>query len=128
MWSVHAAIHPIGLDVHDVSPYEFGKEWGENGLSPGMVVTVEPGLYIDEKRFEEPSGWIAKNTPSEAYKAFVDAVRPAVKKFAGIGIRIEDDVLVTDSGREVLSSGAPKRIEDIEATMREGFRGRRHVH
>jgi Xaa-Pro aminopeptidase len=93
-----------------------------------MVVTVEPGLYIDEKRFEEPSGWIAKNTPSEAYKAFVDAVRPAVKKFAGIGIRIEDDVLVTDSGREVLSSGAPKRIEDIEATMREGFRGRRHVH
>ncbi|CUI06022.1 Xaa-Pro aminopeptidase [Janthinobacterium sp. CG23_2] len=85
--------HWLGMDVHDVGSY---REPGTDGwriLHPGMTLTVEPGLYI----------------------------RPAPgvpEQFWHIGIRIEDDVAVTASGREVLSAGVPKAIADIEALMR----------
>ena len=76
---VHGLSHWLGMDVHDVGAYE-------TPLAPGMVLTIEPGLYIPEEE---------------------------------IGIRIEDDVLVTASGAEVLSTGAPKRAEEIEKLMAE---------
>jgi len=76
---VHGVSHWLGMDVHDVGDY--GTAFAE-----GMVLTVEPGIYIPEER---------------------------------IGIRIEDDVLVTASGRELLSGGAPREPKDIEALMRE---------
>lgn len=87
---MHSASHWLGLDVHDVGGYKIdGKS---RTLAPGMVLTVEPGLYISENQ------------------ADVD------KRWWGMGIRIEDDVLVTESGHEVLSD-APKTIEDIESIM-----------
>jgi Xaa-Pro aminopeptidase len=88
---MHRTSHWLGMDVHDAGPYKVADEWRK--LAPGMVLTVEPGLYIAED---------------------MDDVDP---RYRGIGIRIEDDILVTESGQEVLSARVPKSIEDIERVM-----------
>jgi Xaa-Pro aminopeptidase len=88
---VHKSSHWLGLDVHDVGDYRIENAW--RTLEPGMVLTIEPGIYM----------------PSD------DTV-PA--KYRGIGIRIEDDVLVVRGGHEVLTAAAPKTVKAIEATMR----------
>jgi Xaa-Pro aminopeptidase len=88
---MHRTGHWLGMDVHDVGDYKVGEEW--RVLEPGMVLTVEPGLYI-------PKG-----------------SKGVAKKWQGIGIRIEDDVLVTRDGHEVLSKAAPKDVKEIEALM-----------
>ncbi len=87
---MHRTGHWLGLDVHDAGDYKRDGQWRE--LKPGMVLTVEPGCYIRG-----------------------DDVPP---QFANIGIRIEDDVLVTAAGSEVLTHAAPKTVEDVEALMR----------
>ena len=87
---MHRTGNWLGMDVHDVGDYKVGGEW--RVLEPGMVLTVEPGLYIRD----------LEHVP---------------KKWHFTGIRIEDDVLVTKTGHEVLSASAPKEIEDIEALM-----------
>ncbi len=88
---MHRTGHWLGLDVHDAGDYKtFAKEWKQ--FQPGMTLTVEPGCYI------RPSA----NIP---------------KEFWNIGIRIEDDVLVTQNGYEVLTKDSPKTIESIEALM-----------
>jgi len=89
---MHRTGHWLGLDVHDAGDYKRSGKW--RSLAPGMVLTVEPGLYI---------------------RAADDVPKP----LHNIGIRIEDDVLVTESGCEVITAEAPKRIEDIEALMRD---------
>jgi len=89
---MHRTGHWLGLDVHDAGEYKLRGAW--RTLAPGMVLTVEPGLYIRA----------AEDVP------------PALRD---IGIRIEDDVVVTDGGCEVLSAEAPKRLEDIESLMRD---------
>lgn len=88
---MHKTGHWLGLDVHDVGQYKQDGEW--RTLQAGMVLTVEPGLYV---------------APDEAS---VD------EKWRGIGIRIEDDVLVTADGNKVLTASVPKSVEDIEALM-----------
>lgn len=85
---MHRTGHWLGSDVHDVGRYHVDGEWRE--LEPGMVLTVEPGLYVDSQA----------DVPME---------------YRGIGIRIEDDVLVTEEGHEVLSREVPKEIDEIEA-------------
>jgi Xaa-Pro aminopeptidase len=85
---MHRTSHWLGRDVHDVGRYRVGD--APRALVPGMVFTVEPGLYVS-------------------------AAADAPEAFRGIGIRIEDDVLVTDAGCEVLSAAAPKAIADVEA-------------
>ena len=90
---MHRTGHWLGLDVHDVGDYKVGDAW--RLLEPGMALTVEPGLYIS------PS-----NTDVD-------------EKWRGIGIRIEDDVVVTKEGCRVLTEGVPKTIEEIEALMAE---------
>jgi Xaa-Pro aminopeptidase len=89
---MHRIGHWLGMDVHDVGDYKVEQEW--RLLEAGMVLTVEPGLYIpaDYDKVEE--------------------------KWRGIGIRIEDDILVTEGGYECLTSAAPKSITEIEALMR----------
>lgn len=89
---MHRTGHWLGLDVHDAGDYKRGGQWRE--LQPGMVLTVEPGCYI----------------------------RPAPgvpEAFFNIGIRIEDDALVTSGGCELLTAEAPKAVAEIEAWMRE---------
>jgi Xaa-Pro aminopeptidase len=90
---MHRTGHWLGMDVHDVGDYKVDDEW--RLLEPGMTLTVEPGLYI------------APNCDK------VD------KKWRGIGVRIEDNVLVTRDGHEVLTGDAPKSVAEIEACMRE---------
>jgi Xaa-Pro aminopeptidase len=88
---MHRTGHWLGIDVHDVGDYKVGDEW--RVFEPGMVLTVEPGIYI-------PAG--TKGVP---------------KRFWNIGIRIEDDVAVTASGHEVLTAGAPTDPDAIEKLM-----------
>ena len=88
---MHRTGHWIGLDVHDVGDYKIADEW--RLLEPGMVLTVEPGIYV------------SPNNKSVA------------AKWRGIGIRIEDDVLVTKDGYEVLTAKVPKEVSDIETLM-----------
>jgi Xaa-Pro aminopeptidase len=89
---MHRTGHWLGMDVHDAGDYKREGNW--RALQPGMVLTVEPGCYIRP----------ADDVP---------------KEFWNIGVRIEDDVLVTESGREVLTADAPKQIAEIEALMQE---------
>jgi len=91
---MHRTGHWLGLDVHDVGDYKVGDEW--RVLEPGMVMTVEPGIYL-------PAG--ARGVP---------------KRFRNIGIRIEDDVVVTRRAAEVLTARAPKDADQIEALMGRG--------
>jgi Xaa-Pro aminopeptidase len=91
---MHKTGHWLGMDVHDVGEYKTGEDW--RVFEPGMVTTVEPGLYI-------PAG-------SEG----VD------ERWWNIAIRIEDDVLVTATGHEILSAAVPKTVDAIEALMAAG--------
>ena len=88
---MHGTGHWLGMDVHDVGDYKIDGHWRQ--LEAGMVLTIEPGLYISK------------------------GSKGVAKKWQGIGIRIEDDVLVTKDGYDILSKDAPKTIEDIEALM-----------
>jgi Xaa-Pro aminopeptidase len=86
---MHRTSHWLGMDVHDVGRYYEGRE--HRALEPGFVLTVEPGLYVAEDAEGVDERW------------------------RGIGIRIEDDVVVTATGHEVLTAGVPKEIADVEA-------------
>ncbi len=93
---MHRTGHWLGLDVHDAGEYKEGEDW--RVLAPGMALTVEPGCYI----------------------------RPAAdvpQAFWNIGVRIEDDALVTADGCEIITADAPKKIADIEALMRDTRHG-----
>ncbi len=90
---MHKTGHWLGMDVHDVGDYKVGEGW--RLLEPGMVMTVEPGLYFPPQK-------------------------GLARKWWNTGVRIEDDVLVTKAGHEVLSRDAPKSITDIEALMAQG--------
>lgn len=88
----HGTSHWLGLDVHDIGDYSKGQR----ELVPGMVITVEPGIYIPKD------------------------MKDVDKRFRGIGIRIEDDVLITENGNEVLSWKAPKETDEIEEIVSAG--------
>jgi len=87
---MHRTGHWLGMDVHDVGDYKIDGDW--RMLEPGMVMTVEPGLYLP-------------------------AVRGLARKWWNIGVRIEDDVLVTRDGHDVLSKDMPKTVAEIEKLM-----------
>ena len=91
---MHGLGHMLGIDVHDVGRYYFGKE--SRALEPGVVMTVEPGLYIAPNTDDVP------------------------EKYLGIGVRIEDDVLCTNNGPRVLTTKVPKHAEEIEELMNHG--------
>ena len=105
---MHGTSHWLGLDVHDVGQ-------SDTPFKPGMVITVEPGIYIREDVLNN-----LDNTPQN--RALIKAIRPAFLRYRNIGIRIEDDVLVTEEGSSVLSDRAPKTIEAIEAFMAKSIR------
>ncbi len=86
---MHSTSHWLGMDVHDVGSY-LGEE-GSRELAAGMVLTVEPGLYVMPDDEEAP------------------------ERFRGIGVRIEDDIVVTQGEPEILTAGIPKTIEEVEA-------------
>jgi Xaa-Pro aminopeptidase len=99
----HGSSHWVGLNVHDVGSYQYpsGVErlarygLAETKLEPGMVLTVEPGIYIAESATSDPKWW-------------------------NLGVRVEDVVLVTPSGMECLSCTAPREIADVEKAIADG--------
>jgi len=91
---MHKTGHWLGMDVHDVGDYKVGGEW--RVLEPGMALTIEPGIYISPSNEDVDEKW------------------------RGIGVRIEDDVVVTKDGCDVLSEGVPKEAAEIEALMQGG--------
>ena len=90
---MHGLGHMLGIDVHDVGRYYFGQE--SRALEPGVVMTVEPGIYVSMGSEDVP------------------------EKYLGIGVRIEDDVLCTNNGPRVLTHKVPKHAEEIEDLMRQ---------
>jgi Xaa-Pro aminopeptidase len=94
----HNSSHWLGSDVHDVGDYRVGGAWRE--LEPGMVLTVEPGIYVPPAATDVPARW------------------------RGIGIRVEDDVVINRGGHEVLTGDAPKAIADITRPMKRSRRAR----
>ena len=88
---MHRIGHWLGMDVHDVGGYKQDGDWRE--LEKGMVMTVEPGIYI------------------------LDSLEDVDDKWKGIGVRIEDDIVITDSGFEVLTPNVPRTIEEVEHTV-----------
>lgn len=88
---MHRIGHWLGMDVHDVGSYKQDGDW--RPLEEGMVMTVEPGIYI------------------------LDSMEGVDDKWKGIGVRIEDDIAITDSGFEILTPDVPRTIEEVEQTV-----------
>ncbi|MEO5763387.1 MAG: aminopeptidase P N-terminal domain-containing protein [Vicinamibacteria bacterium] len=103
-WYTHGISHWIGMDVHDVGDYD-------RPLVAGMAFTIEPGLYIRQQALDDMPD-------TAANRAFKEKVAPAVAKYKGIGVRIEDSFLITDTGLKRLSAGVPRTIEEVEAWMK----------
>ena len=114
----HGFGHGIGLDVHDVWSWH-SPRLDKVVMAPGMVMTMEPGLYFPEVRFEAFLDALKGKAPDAEIAAFREKVGPVYRRYAGMGVRIEDDVLITAGASEVLSSRVPKEIADIEKLMRE---------
>ena len=102
-WYIHGLGHWLGMNVHDVGRYGVP-------LKAGMVFTNEPGIYIREDTLDNLA-----DTPEN--RAFIEKVRPAFEKYKNIGVRIEDDMLVTEGGVEWMTKHLPRTIADIEAFM-----------
>ncbi len=103
LWFMHGTCHWLGMNVHDVG--NFGAK-----LEPGMVFTNEPGIYVRTDALDyQPFGM--SDVEWEKFRA---AVRPAFEKYKGIGVRIEDDMLVTTDGVTWMTAALPRSIEDIE--------------
>lgn len=104
IWFMHGTSHWLGMNVHDVGNY--GTK-----LEPGMVFTNEPGIYVRPDAFD--------NKPPDMngadWEKFKAAVKPAYEKYKGIGVRIEDDMLVTTGGVKWMTEALPRKIADIEA-------------
>jgi len=103
-WYTHGICHWIGMDVHDVGDYR-------RPLEAGMAFVIEPGLYIRPEALEQ-----LPDTPDN--KAFREKVAPAVERYKGIGVRIEDSFLLTDTQLIRLSAKVPRTIQEIDDFMR----------
>jgi Xaa-Pro aminopeptidase len=106
MFYMHGLGHGIGLEVHDPDQYYFPP----NLLTEGSAFTIEPGIYVRANVLET-----LPDTPRN--RALIAKLRPAVEKYRNIGVRIEDDYIITDKGLEWISR-APREMAEIEALMR----------
>ncbi len=106
LWMIHGISHGIGLEVHDPVQASFG----DRTYQVGDAFTIEPGIYISTRALD-----VLPDTPKN--RAFIAKVRSAVLKYQNIGVRIEDDYILTDKGLERIST-APREIAEIEALMK----------
>jgi len=125
----YAGLHYIGLHVHDPGyfadivrsdrdGYLLDTEIKGRPMEPGMVLTIEPGLYFLEDGLDHVYTHFSQHADREELNEFIRRVAPVYERYKGIGIRIEDDILIIENGNVNLSSGAPKSVEEIEAVMR----------
>jgi Xaa-Pro aminopeptidase len=110
LWMIHGISHGLGLAVHDPTQADFG----DRTYKIGDAFTIEPGIYISTRALD-----VLPNTPKN--RAFIAAVKNAVKKYENTGVRIEDDYIITDKGLERISL-APREISEIEALMKQRAR------
>lgn len=103
MWYMHGWGHWLGMNVHDVGDYG-------TTFKAGMVMTNEPGIYIRENALD-----YLPDTP--ANKEFIAKVKPVFEKYKNIGVRIEDDMLVTETGVEWMTKALPREINQVQAFM-----------
>lgn len=108
IWYMHGLGHWLGMNVHDVGRYG-------TPLAPGMIFTNEPGIYIRGEALD-----YLPDTPE--YREFKEKVRPVFERYKNIGVRIEDDLLVTESGVEWMTKALPRKIEDVESFMAKASR------
>jgi len=102
VWFMHGTSHWLGMNVHDVG--------GGAKFVPGAVFTNEPGIYVRPDALDQmPFGW-----KQEDWEKFKTAVRPAFEKYKGMGVRIEDDMVITADGVRWMSEALPRKISDIE--------------
>ena len=114
LYYMHGIGHGIGLDVHDPGAAG-GGGGGASNLTPGSAFTIEPGIYVRENLLD-----IIPRTARNL--ALIEKIRPAVERYRNIGVRIEDDYIMTSAGLEWVSR-APREIDEIEALMREQWKG-----
>ena len=107
-WFMHGTSHWLGMNVHDVGNYA-------SKLEPGMVFTNEPGIYIRPDALDN-----LPKTPEN--EKFIAAVRPAFEKYKGIGVRIEDDLLITANGVKWMTEALPRKMSEIEDFIARGRR------
>jgi len=107
LWMIHGISHGIGLAVHDPTQADFG----DRTYKIGDAFTIEPGIYISMRALD-----VLPDTPKN--RAFIAKVRATALKYQNIGVRIEDDYIITDKGLERISS-APREISEIEALMKQ---------
>ena len=101
-WFMHGTSHWLGMNVHDVG--------GPAQIVPGVVFTNEPGIYIRPDALDQmPPRWNADD-----WEKFKATVRPAFEKYKGIGVRIEDDLLITENGVKWMSEALPRKLNEIE--------------
>ena len=103
IWYTHGSVHWIGLDVHDVGD-------STRPLEPGMSFVIEPGVYIRESALD-----LLPRTAENA--AFIEKVRPVVRRYNNLGIRVEDSFLLTETGLHRLSAAVPRTVEEVERFM-----------
>jgi len=107
LFYMHGLGHGIGLDVHDPD-----ISYTASGFQPGSAFTIEPGVYVRADALD-----YLPDTP--ANRGLIERLRPVVQRYRNIGVRIEDNYIVSASGVERVSSGVPREIAEIEALMRE---------
>jgi len=100
MWFMHGTSHWLGMNVHDVGDY--GTK-----LEPGMVFTNEPGIYVRADALDN----LPQTTQTEKFK---EAIRPAFERYRGLGVRIEDDLVVTETGVRWLTEALPRKMSEVE--------------
>jgi Xaa-Pro aminopeptidase len=106
LFFMHGTSHWLGMNVHDLDVFARGPR----KLEPGMIFTIEPGIYVRADALDN-----LPKTPEN--QKFIDAVRPAFEKYRGIGVRIEDDVLITQEGKRVMTAALPRSLQEVESTM-----------
>ncbi len=124
----HRVNHFIGLTTHDVSDYGYdisdrniyilNHDLRGREMKPGMIMSNEPGLYFMEGLLDGIHEMFGHLASEEELNAFVEAVRPIYEQYEGIGVRIEETILITEDGNINLSAGVPRSVEDIERAMR----------
>ena len=125
---LYPSSHYLGLDVHDVGDYGslfYGffqdpllNDDNSRILEPGMVLTIEPGLYFRENGLQQLYEIYESHADSSEIARFIEEVSPVYSKYVNIGVRIEDDILITQEGNINLSRYAPKEVVDIQQIMK----------